>query len=217
LLSWYDPSNPQQPEQPKSTSTPANCACDLLETGHVDDVLLLPCCRYCLVQLRVLWNDVTARMLLLSVATHSTITGSINCIAFAPQKPQVCVVLVANCCTRIFRFAHVLPLLPLAPASQALHVCSFPPPSRPPGPVAQVIPFLEFALPLILRIFPNMLPSTFEDKLKKEEELKRRLVVKLELARFLQVGGGGCHVCSAGNMHRSDENVHPHRSLLSHM
>lgn len=32
-----------------------------------------------------------------------------------------------------------------------------------------------------------MLPSTYEDKLKKEEELKRRLSIKLELARFLQV------------------------------
>ncbi|KAJ9528467.1 hypothetical protein QJQ45_020357 [Haematococcus lacustris] len=49
-----------------------------------------------------------------------------------------------------------------------------------------VIPFLEFALPVLLRIFPNMLPSTFEDKLKKEEELKRRLSLRLELARFLQ-------------------------------
>ncbi|PNH04510.1 LETM1 and EF-hand domain-containing protein 1, mitochondrial [Tetrabaena socialis] len=49
-----------------------------------------------------------------------------------------------------------------------------------------VIPFLEFALPVLLRIFPNMLPSTFEDKLKKEEELKRRLGIKLELAKFLQ-------------------------------
>ncbi|GIL66070.1 hypothetical protein Vafri_19678 [Volvox africanus] len=49
-----------------------------------------------------------------------------------------------------------------------------------------VVPFLEFALPFLLRLFPNMLPSTFEDKLKKEEEMKRRLAVKLELAKFLQ-------------------------------
>lgn len=48
------------------------------------------------------------------------------------------------------------------------------------------IPFLELALPVLLRIFPNMLPSTYEDKLKKEEELKRRLGLRLELARFLQ-------------------------------
>lgn len=27
-----------------------------------------------------------------------------------------------------------------------------------------VVPFLEFALPVLLRFFPNMLPSTFESK-----------------------------------------------------
>jgi hypothetical protein len=54
-------------------------------------------------------------------------------------------------------------------------------------PSKKVVPFLEFALPVLLRLFPNMLPSTFEDKLKKEEELKRRLALRLELARFLQV------------------------------
>lgn len=52
------------------------------------------------------------------------------------------------------------------------------------------IPFMEFLLPVALRLFPNMLPSTFEDKLKKEEELKKRVGVKLEVARFLQVP---CH------------------------
>ena len=31
-----------------------------------------------------------------------------------------------------------------------------------------------------------MLPSTFEDKLKKEEQLKKRLTAKLEIAQFLQ-------------------------------
>ena len=45
---------------------------------------------------------------------------------------------------------------------------------------------MELALPLLLKVVPNMLPSTFEDKLKKEEELKRRLGAKLEVARFLQ-------------------------------
>jgi LETM1 and EF-hand domain-containing protein 1 len=46
-------------------------------------------------------------------------------------------------------------------------------------------------LPLLLKLFPNMLPSTFEDKLKKEEEVKKRLVVKMEVAKFLQVRRGG--------------------------
>ena len=53
--------------------------------------------------------------------------------------------------------------------------------------VILAIPFMELLLPVALRLFPNMLPSTFEDKLKKEEELKKRVGVKLEVARFLQV------------------------------
>ena len=56
---------------------------------------------------------------------------------------------------------------------------------------------MELLLPVLLALFPNMLPSTFEDKLKKEEQVKKRLAVKMEVARFLQVGGwvwggGGC-------------------------
>ncbi len=30
--------------------------------------------------------------------------------------------------------------------------------------VILIVPFLEFALPIILKLFPNILPSTFEDK-----------------------------------------------------
>lgn len=49
-----------------------------------------------------------------------------------------------------------------------------------------IIPFMEFALPLALRLFPNMLPSTFQDKMKEEENLKRKLKARLEMAKFLQ-------------------------------
>lgn len=49
-----------------------------------------------------------------------------------------------------------------------------------------IVPFMELLLPIALRLFPNMLPSTFEDKLKKEENLKRSLKAKIELAKFLQ-------------------------------
>ena len=45
---------------------------------------------------------------------------------------------------------------------------------------------MEFLLPVALKLFPNMLPSTFEDKLKKEEEKKKRLAAKIQVARFLQ-------------------------------
>ena len=49
-----------------------------------------------------------------------------------------------------------------------------------------IVPFMEFLLPVALKIFPNMLPSTFEDKLKKEEGLKKRLKARIEIAKFLQ-------------------------------
>lgn len=37
-----------------------------------------------------------------------------------------------------------------------------------PFAVILVVPFMEFSLPLLLKIFPNMLPSTFADKKKDE-------------------------------------------------
>ncbi|XP_060702393.1 mitochondrial proton/calcium exchanger protein isoform X1 [Hemiscyllium ocellatum] len=49
-----------------------------------------------------------------------------------------------------------------------------------------IVPFMEFLLPVVLKLFPNMLPSTFETKSKKEERLKKELRVKLEMAKFLQ-------------------------------
>ncbi|XP_075713105.1 mitochondrial proton/calcium exchanger protein isoform X2 [Rhinoderma darwinii] len=49
-----------------------------------------------------------------------------------------------------------------------------------------IVPFMEFLLPIVLKLFPNMLPSTFETTSKKEERLKKELRVKLELAKFLQ-------------------------------
>ncbi|XP_072313455.1 mitochondrial proton/calcium exchanger protein isoform X2 [Eucyclogobius newberryi] len=49
-----------------------------------------------------------------------------------------------------------------------------------------IVPFMEFLLPVALKLFPNMLPSTFETQTKKEERLKTELRVKLEMAKFLQ-------------------------------
>ncbi|XP_031294759.1 mitochondrial proton/calcium exchanger protein isoform X4 [Camelus dromedarius] len=45
---------------------------------------------------------------------------------------------------------------------------------------------MEFLLPVAVKLFPNMLPSTFETQSSKEERLKKELRVKLELAKFLQ-------------------------------
>jgi len=49
-----------------------------------------------------------------------------------------------------------------------------------------LIPFMEFALPFALKIFPNMLPSTFQDSLKAEENMKRELKMRLTMAEFFQ-------------------------------
>ncbi|CAI2191679.1 3870_t:CDS:2, partial [Funneliformis geosporum] len=49
-----------------------------------------------------------------------------------------------------------------------------------------VVPFMEFFLPIALKLFPNMLPSTFEDKFSKEEKKRKLLKVRLEMAKFLQ-------------------------------
>ncbi|KAL6223693.1 hypothetical protein ACLB2K_002552 [Fragaria x ananassa] len=49
-----------------------------------------------------------------------------------------------------------------------------------------IVPFMEFLLPVFLKLFPNMLPSTFQDKLKEEEAMKRRLKASIAYAKFLQ-------------------------------
>lgn len=49
-----------------------------------------------------------------------------------------------------------------------------------------IVPFMEFTLPIFLKLFPNMLPSTFQTTNEKEAKLKTSLKVKLEMAKFLQ-------------------------------
>ncbi|KTG04463.1 hypothetical protein cypCar_00010710 [Cyprinus carpio] len=49
-----------------------------------------------------------------------------------------------------------------------------------------IVPFMEFLLPVFLKLFPEMLPSTFETESKKEEKQRKGLGAKLELAKFLQ-------------------------------
>ncbi|KAK1321797.1 hypothetical protein QJS10_CPA03g01751 [Acorus calamus] len=49
-----------------------------------------------------------------------------------------------------------------------------------------IVPFMEFLLPVFLKLFPNMLPSTFQDKMKEQEALKKRINARIEYAKFLQ-------------------------------
>lgn len=52
--------------------------------------------------------------------------------------------------------------------------------------VIMLIPFMELMLPLILKVFPNMLPSTFEDSVSKEMKIKAELQSRLSVAEFFQ-------------------------------
>ncbi|KDN53578.1 LETM1-domain-containing protein [Tilletiaria anomala UBC 951] len=49
-----------------------------------------------------------------------------------------------------------------------------------------IIPFAELLLPVAIKVFPNMLPSTFESKFAEEEKRRGLIKVRLEMAKFLQ-------------------------------
>uniref|UniRef100_A0A3B0NBT0 LETM1-like protein, putative n=1 Tax=Theileria annulata TaxID=5874 RepID=A0A3B0NBT0_THEAN len=50
-----------------------------------------------------------------------------------------------------------------------------------------IVPFAEFLLPVVIRFFPQMLPSTFQTNNKKDEDyLQKKLMAKKELATFFQ-------------------------------
>lgn len=55
-----------------------------------------------------------------------------------------------------------------------------------PFAVIVVVPFAELALPILLKLFPNMLPSTYLDASGQEAKLQKQLLVKMEMTRFLQ-------------------------------
>ncbi|ORZ00089.1 LETM1-like protein-domain-containing protein [Absidia repens] len=55
-----------------------------------------------------------------------------------------------------------------------------------PFAVFLIVPFMELLLPVALKLFPNMLPSTFENKSIEDEKKRKLLKVRLEMARFLQ-------------------------------
>ncbi|XP_026470384.1 mitochondrial proton/calcium exchanger protein-like [Ctenocephalides felis] len=48
-----------------------------------------------------------------------------------------------------------------------------------------IVPFMELLLPVAIKLFPGMLPSTFQTATEREDKLKQSLKVKLEMAKFL--------------------------------
>ncbi|XP_039289425.1 mitochondrial proton/calcium exchanger protein isoform X4 [Nilaparvata lugens] len=49
-----------------------------------------------------------------------------------------------------------------------------------------IVPFMELLLPVFIKLFPGMLPSTFQTAKDTEEKMKQSLKVKLKMAKFLQ-------------------------------
>lgn len=49
-----------------------------------------------------------------------------------------------------------------------------------------IVPFMELLLPVFIKFFPGMLPSTFQSASEKEDKIKQNLKLKLEMAKFLQ-------------------------------
>lgn len=55
-----------------------------------------------------------------------------------------------------------------------------------PFAVFVIVPFMELLIPVALKLFPDMLPSTFEDKFAAQEKQRKLLRVRLDMAKFLQ-------------------------------
>ncbi|KAI6652632.1 LETM1 and EF-hand domain-containing protein anon-60Da, mitochondrial [Oopsacas minuta] len=49
-----------------------------------------------------------------------------------------------------------------------------------------ILPFMEFLLPVAIKIFPGLLPSTFQTVQTKNEKIRAELKVKLEMSKFLR-------------------------------
>ncbi|GJN21543.1 hypothetical protein PR202_gb09028 [Eleusine coracana subsp. coracana] len=68
-----------------------------------------------------------------------------------------------------------------------------------------IVPFMEFLLPVVLKLFPNMLPSTFQDKMK-EEECCQYLNYKLVIAgRIEKEAESKDRVCEVFARHTAKE------------
>ncbi|KAF1752069.1 hypothetical protein GCK72_018623 [Caenorhabditis remanei] len=49
-----------------------------------------------------------------------------------------------------------------------------------------IVPFMELALPIFVKLFPGMLPSTFQETSKEEEKWRKQVKLRVEMAKFLQ-------------------------------
>lgn len=66
-----------------------------------------------------------------------------------------------------------------------------------------IVPFMELLLPVFIKFFPGMLPSTFQTAKDQQDRLRQSLTVRLEVAKFLQQTLGQMPV--QHNEHSSEE------------
>ncbi|XP_022255342.1 mitochondrial proton/calcium exchanger protein-like [Limulus polyphemus] len=64
-----------------------------------------------------------------------------------------------------------------------------------------IVPFMEVLLPVVIKLFPGMLPSTFQTSSEKEMKVKKQLKVKLEMAKFLRETMEEMSVQARGDKH----------------
>lgn len=64
-----------------------------------------------------------------------------------------------------------------------------------------IVPFMELLLPVALKLFPNMLPSTFQSAKDESAKIKTQLKMKLEMAKFLQTALDEMAVKKKGETH----------------
>lgn len=67
-----------------------------------------------------------------------------------------------------------------------------------------IVPFMEFLLPVFLKLFPSMLPSTFQKSQDKDAKIKQQLKVKIEMAKFLQQTLGEMGFKAKGESHSEE-------------
>jgi len=77
--------------------------------------------------------------------------------------------------------------------------------------VILIVPFAEFALPVLLKVFPNMLPSTFTSESQKDLSRARKLQAKLKVIEVLQAASE--NLVLRGKLDSNDA----HESLVSFM
>ena len=60
--------------------------------------------------------------------------------------------------------------------------------SSPPVRITQLVPFMELLLPLLLAVFPDLLPSTFDDPKQRQAQQQCRLQAQALMAEYLKQG-----------------------------